>query len=195
MPLLTRCLKYSSTSLLLLLLLLVCSLPPLPASAVTLNFSATITPPTCDVSLSRDTLPLGAVPLSSLRAGGRFAEQRTRVNISNCEGGPLASGRRVAVKVSGESIKLANGRWVFRSNESVATGVGALIEEVRTAGTSNLAVEPGRFLFDTATLPSPGSSYMADLSVALTCGDTAAQCQSVTAGRFIARIQFDFVYR
>lgn len=190
MPLLTHCLKRCGRPL----LLLASSLSPLSVSSVTLNFTATITPPTCDVSLSRDTLPLGTVPLASLRAGGRFAEQRTRVNISNCDGGPLMSGRTVAVKVSGEGMRLANNRWVFRSAESVATSVGVLIESVRS-GAPNTVVENGSFLINADTLPAPSGILGADLSVALTCGSTAAQCQSATAGRFIARIQFDFVYR
>lgn len=174
-------------------LLLACSLQSLSVSAVTLNFSANIVPTTCDVSLSRDELPLGTVPLTSLRAGGRFAEQATRISISNCEGSPVASGRRVAVKVSGEGLRLANGQWVFRSNESEATGVGALLEEVRSGG-QNVIVENGDFLINAETLPASGSTLGADLLVALTCGSTTAQCKSATSGRLIARIHFDFVY-
>lgn len=174
-------------------LLLACSLQSLSVSAVILNFSANIVPTTCDVSLSRDELPLGIVPLASLRAGGRIAEQATRISISNCEGSPVANGRRVAVKVSGEGLRLANGQWVFRSNESEATGVGALLEEVRSGG-QNVIVENGDFLINAETLPTSGNALGADLLVALTCGSTAAQCKSASSGRLIARIHFDFVY-
>ncbi|CAI0836655.1 type 1 fimbrial protein [Serratia fonticola] len=182
------CLKKVS----LISLAMVTGLTSSTAPAVTLNFSATIMPGTCSLSLDKSVLPLDEMSQARLRSGALINSQPFTLKAGNCDGVATA-GLQPMITVSGEGVT-QDGKWLFRSSDSSAGGSGVmLVQSANMPNYNSTEVKPT----DTYPLAAMGQIPVGkDLPffAGISCGGSTG-CATVKPGKVIARITFTFAYR
>ena len=162
-----------------------------PSQAITLNFSATLVEGTCDIALNPSNLALTPISLSQLEPVSLLSVAPFILSVQNCTAGTpsLTPG----VTISGLGQTNYSGKWLFRSDDSTASGVGVML------------VAPG--VTPEYGSPAIGNGDSIDLDVAgATPGDQSlefhagiacinAGCTATSAGAFSATITFEFNYR
>ncbi|WP_337262275.1 MULTISPECIES: fimbrial protein [unclassified Serratia (in: enterobacteria)] len=178
-----------NTVLLLGALVLGCSVT-LPVWAVTLNFSALLMPGTCTFSLDRSTLVLGAIIQQQLKPATLVAAQPFTLRVQDCSGTNAAL--TPVVSITGDGVT-QDGRWLFRTADSEATGVGVMLVKTDTQPSYSATEIKNN---DYITLAAQGVNPV-DQSLAfyagMTCGSTG--CGSVQVGGVTARVTFSLAYR
>jgi len=174
------------------LLLLALSLGSLAAQAVTLNFSASIVQGTCSLSLNKSVLPLGAVPQASLRSGSLVNLQPFSLKADNCSG--VAGGSQQPVITVLGAGGTQDGKWLFRSSDSTATGAGVMLVQGATSPTyAATEVKPGDS-FPLAGVGQAPSNLELPFFAGVSCGGSTG-CATVKPGALAANVMFIFAYR
>ncbi|OMQ21890.1 fimbrial protein [Serratia oryzae] len=176
----------------LLMLLALTGLVSVPTQAVTLNFSAMLNPGTCTFSLDKSTLVLDSVHLSQLTPSTLQAAQPFTLIVQDCSG--TDASLTPVVNVSGDGIT-RDSRWLFRSSDSIASGVGVMLVKTDVSPSySDTEIKDG----DNIPLAAMGANP-SDQSIrfyaGLTCGSLACTSGSLSAGTLTARILFNLAYR
>ncbi|CFR12100.1 fimbrial protein [Yersinia kristensenii] len=182
MSLISLCRSADQLGILLIALWL---LTPLMVSATELKFAAKIVPGTCTLKLDKSVLPLGEVNKSQLHAGDITAAQNFTLNVAGCTGGKRGS-LTPGVNITGAG-ETQDGKWLFRTDESEATGVGIILHQ---SGDNKKEVASG----DNIALAKPGE-IPADQDLSFSAGVSCGACTSVKPGKLTARIIFQFDYR
>lgn len=158
---------------------------------VQLNFSAVIVPVTCTFNLSEGTVNLGAISSDLLQPATLVAATPFALQVSNCSS--VVGSLTPVVNVSGDGITL-DGRWLFRSADSVASNVGVmLVNSSVTPNYSSPEVKNGDSLplmVQASLIPNQNITFYAGA----TCG-SATDCSHVSSGAILARITFSLDFR
>jgi type 1 fimbria pilin len=163
-----------------------------PALAVTLNFSATIMPGTCSLSLDKSVLPLDEMSQARLRSGVLLNSQPFTLKAGNCDGVATA-GLQPVITVSGEGVN-QDGKWLFRSSDSSAGGGGVmLVQSANMPNYNSNEVKPADYYPLAAVGQIPVGKDL-PFFAGISCGGSTG-CATVKPGKVIARITFTFAYR
>ena len=164
----------------------------IPATqAVQLNFSAVLSPSTCTFSLSEGTVSLGDLSVSSLQPATLVGARPFTLRVTNCSG--IEETLTPVVNITGDGIT-QDGRWLFRSADSVASNVGVmLVNSSVMPDYSRPEVKNGDNLPLTAQAGRPTDQNIAFYAGA-TCGG-ASGCANVGMGTILARVTFSLDYR
>lgn len=161
------------------------------AQAVIINFSAMLNPSTCTFSLDKGTLALGGIPRAALQPATLVAAQPFTLQVRDCSGSDASL--TPVVSVSGDGVS-QGGKWLFRSSESTAAGVGIMLVKGDAPPNYNQTeVKNG----DDLTLADKGVVPLDQnlmFYAGMTCG-TATTCATAGAGSLTARILFTLAYR
>jgi type 1 fimbria pilin len=160
------------------------------ALAVTLNFSAILMPGTCTFSLDKSTLPLGTASLRELQPASLVSAQPFTLRVQDCSGTDLNT--TPVVNVSGDGV-IQDGRWLFRSADSVAKGVGVMLVKTDmppSYGTTEVKNNDDIVLAVKGVNPADQSLTF---YAAMTCGSNG--CAGLQAGVLTARVMFTLAYR
>ncbi|CNI30932.1 putative fimbrial protein SthA [Yersinia thracica] len=160
-------------------------LTPLMASATEIKFAAKIVPGTCTLKLNKSVLSLGEVNKSQLHTGDIAAAQNFTLNVAGCTGGKRGS-LTPSVQITGAGEK-QDGKWLFRTDESEATGIGIILHQ---SSDSKKEVVSG----DNISLAKVGE-IPKDQDLSFSAGVSCGACTSVKPGKLTARIIFQFDYR
>ncbi|WP_145558777.1 fimbrial protein [Yersinia mollaretii] len=162
-----------------------------PAQAVTLNFAAVLNPGTCTLSLSQNILSLGSISQHQLIAGALLGAKPFDLNVESCTGSHASLTPKV--NISGEG-KTQGGKWLFRSGDSVASGMGVMLVKTETPPNySQTEVQNGDDI-SLAAQGSVSSNQRMTFYAGVTCGD-GLECNSLQPGELNARVLFNLVYR
>lgn len=162
-----------------------------PVRAITLNFAATLNTATCTLSLNKSLLLLGTVAHSQLTANSLVQAAPFILNVQACEG--TSANQTPTITISGEGM-LQGGKWLFRSSDSVAAGMGVMLVKTDTPPNYNQAeIKNG----DDIQLAEKGVNPL-DQNITfyagVTCGGSA-DCTNLQPGVLNARVLFNLVYR
>ncbi|MGH1498724.1 fimbrial protein [Yersinia proxima] len=162
-----------------------------PLSAVTLNFSAVLNPGTCTLSLNKSVLSLGPIAQAQLTANALVRAEPFTLNVQACSG--THPSFTPVVNVSGEGM-IQSGKWLFRSSDSVASGMGVMLVKTETPPNYNqLEVKNGDDIPLAATGVNPVNQSIT-FYAGVTCGN-GAECGNLQPGELNARVLFNLVYR
>lgn len=177
-------------TLLLLMTLVLGSHAITAAQAVTLNFSAFLTLGTCTFSLDKSTLKLGTISLRELQPSTIVAAQPFTLHVQDCTG--TDASLTPVVNITGEG-SIQDGRWLFRSPDSVATGMGVmLVKTTVPPAYSATEVRDGDDIVLAAMGNDPVNQDMTFYAGA-SCGNTS--CTALQTGSLTARVLFNLAYR
>ncbi|VFS47209.1 P pilus assembly protein, pilin FimA [Budvicia aquatica] len=159
--------------------------------AVTIDFSAMLMPGTCTFSLSQSTLSLGTVTHSQLIAGKLLNIAPFTLNVVACSGSD--SSLTPMVNITGEGM-FHGGKWLFRSSDSEASGMGVMLTRTDSPPNYNQAeVKHG----DDIPLAARGSvprDQQMTFYAGVTCGN-GSECTTQGLGELKARVVFNLEYR
>lgn len=162
-----------------------------PTQAVTLNFAAMLNAGTCTLSLSDSTLPLGAISQSQIIAGALVKVTPFYLNVQACAGSHPS--QTPMVNISGEGM-LQSGKWLFRSSDSVASGMGVMLTRTDNPPSySQTEVKSGDDLPLAGRGEVPRDQAMT-FYAGVTCGN-GTECTNLQPGTLNARVLFNLVYR
>jgi type 1 fimbria pilin len=168
-------------------LLATASLGGTPTQAVTLNFSAVLTPGTCTFDLDKSTLSLGYISSKLMLPATLVAAKPFTLKVSRCSG--IDPALTPVVSVTGDGVD-QGGKWLFRDTSSTAAGTGVML--VKTSSPPDYSATETKN-GDTFALAKRGENPV-DQDMTFYAGLTCGVCASVAAGKVTARITFSLDY-
>lgn len=159
--------------------------------AVTIDFSAMLMPGTCTLSLSQSTLPLGMIPQHQLTAGKLLNITPFTLNVVACSGSD--SSLTPMVNITGEGM-FHGGKWLFRSSDSVARGMGVMLTRTDSPPSFIQAEVKHDDDIPLAARGSTPRDQQMTFYAGVTCGN-GSECTDLRAGELKARVLFNLVYR
>lgn len=186
-----------------LLSMLVCQ-PGANAVDGTLTFNGTITPGTCDLSVSPSSIEFGSVDAASL-IGGQWASAGTTpftVKLSGCTGvggGALTPGVKISGTLNDDpAIQAAGGnKWLFKTG-GTSKGFGVVVYTSETPNLGSNEAENDQYIPVTgyaagSSLPAAGADVK--LAAAVSTGRSAwSAAKNLQAGTLTAAVTFTFAY-
>ncbi|WP_114194426.1 fimbrial protein [Edaphovirga cremea] len=164
-----------------------------PLQALVLNFSATLTPGTCTFSLDKSTLVLGSLSLSQLQPATLLVTRPFTLIVQDCSG--TDASLTPVVNVSGDGIT-RDSKWLFRSGDSSASGVGVMLVNKSTPPSySDTEIKNGDGIPLAGVGVDPLNQNLT-FYAGVTCGGSSG-CASAQlgAGTLTARVLFNLAYR
>lgn len=161
------------------------------ASAITLNFSATLFNGTCSLNLDKSTLPLGNVSLSELRPAQLFIAQPFTLTVSDCTGTEGDSLTPV-VAISGPGVSQDN-RWLFRHAGS-ADGAGIMVIKSDSLPAHSQPEIKGGTALPLASVGKLPVAQSHTFYAGVSCMSTT-RCTDVGTGAITASLMFIFAYQ
>ncbi|KFK96915.1 MULTISPECIES: fimbrial protein [unclassified Serratia (in: enterobacteria)] len=162
------------------------------AQAVTLNFSAVLNPGTCTFSLDKSTLALDSIHLSQLTPSTLQVAQPFTLIVQDCRG--TDASLAPVVNVSGDGIT-QDGRWLFRSSDSMASGMGVMLvkADVPPSYSATEVKDGDNIPLAAAGINPPDQNIK--FYAGITCGSLACASGSMRPGTLTARVLFNLAYR
>ncbi|WP_222436576.1 fimbrial protein [Serratia fonticola] len=161
------------------------------ASAITLNFSATLFNGTCSLNLDKSTLPLGSVSLAELKPAQLLIAQPFTLSVTDCTGSDGGSLTPVVI-MTGAGVS-QDSRWLFRTAGS-ANGAGIMvIKSDSLPAHSQPEIKTGTVL----PLAAAGKVPVAQshtFYAGVSCMSTT-RCTDVGTGAITASLMFVFAYQ
>lgn len=160
-----------------------------PTHAATVDFSATFTQSTCNVTVP-SLISFGDITPQEIKDGNSIANPRPlEVTFSDCNGFLLA-GQRAGIKVMGSGNSETGGFLFSQVGDTTAVNYGVLLTKVG----SNNPIASGTFVEadgNASTIPANGSgiTFNTSLSCGNKCNDPATK-----GGALNAAITFTFAY-